>query len=186
MVEIRSLTAISADDLTRLIEGYESEAKYVVAKIEAPAQTVITLQLITLDRPYRRRWEPPEADLLERYRQMPADGFSFGAYDNETLVGLALAEPEAWNNTLRIWEFHIATSHQRRGLGRQLMEAVAKKARAAGLRSLVCETQNTNVPAIQFYRAVGFTLEAIDLSYYTNADLEPSGEVAVFMKRRLF
>ncbi len=42
---------------------------------------------------------------------------------------------------------------------------------------------NTLVPAIDFYRAVGFAVEGIDLSYYTNDDL--NNEVAVFMKRRL-
>jgi ribosomal protein S18 acetylase RimI-like enzyme len=48
----------------------------------------------------------------------------------------------------------------------------------------VCETQDTNQPAIAFYRAVGFEIEAVDLSYYTNHDLA-GGEVAIFMKRKL-
>jgi len=43
--------------------------------------------------------------------------------------------------------------------------------------------QLTLVPAIDFYRAVGFAVEGIDRSYYTNDDL--NNEVAVFMKRRL-
>ena len=64
------------------------------------------------------------------------------------------------------------------------MEALAEKGRAIGLRTIVCETQNTNVPAIEFYRKVGFTVEGIDLSYYTNDDVL-NGEVAVFMKRGL-
>jgi ribosomal protein S18 acetylase RimI-like enzyme len=43
---------------------------------------------------------------------------------------------------------------------------------------ILCETQTTNVPAIDFYRRVGFKLEGIDLSYYSNEDW-PDGEVAV-------
>jgi ribosomal protein S18 acetylase RimI-like enzyme len=54
-----------------------------------------------------------------------------------------------------------------------------------GLRAIICETQNTNVPAIRFYRAVGFGVEGVDISYYTNEDMLPGHTVAVFMKRRL-
>jgi len=53
-----------------------------------------------------------------------------------------------------------------------------------GLRIIVWETQTTNVPAIRAARRLGFQLESIDISYYTNADY-PAGEMAVFMKRRL-
>ena len=45
-------------------------------------------------------------------------------------------------------------------------------------------TQTTNVPAIDFYRKVGFEVDGIDLSYYGNNDVE-AGEVALFMKRKL-
>ena len=62
---------------------------------------------------------------------------------------------------------------------------VAGRAAAAGLRAVVCETQNTNVGAIRFYRRLGFTLDGVDVSHYTNHDMEPGGTVAVFMKRRL-
>lgn len=185
MIAIRPLTAITEADLLRLIRGYTASAKYVVAKTEAGERVTFTLEWVTLARPYVKRWDPPDPELRERYLRMPARGFSFGAYDGETLAGLALAEPQAWNRELWIWEFHVAVEHQRRGLGRRLMEAVAARAHAGGMRCLVVEVQNTNAPAIQFYRAAGFAIEAVDLSYYTNADLEPGGEVALFMKRRL-
>ena len=64
------------------------------------------------------------------------------------------------------------------------MQTLADLARQQGLRVMVCETQSTNVPAIDFYRAVGFEVGGLDLSYYTNDDL-PDGEVAIFMKRKL-
>ncbi len=64
------------------------------------------------------------------------------------------------------------------------MECPAEKARRAGFRAIVCETQNTNATAIKIYRKLGFRLEGIDISYYSNNDY-PDGEIAVFMKRRL-
>lgn len=185
MIAIRPLTAVTEADLSRLIIGYTSTARYAVSKTEAVARTTITLDWVALEQPHVKRWDSPDPELRERYLRMPAMGFSFGAYDGETLAGLALAEPQAWNRELWIWEFHVAVEHQRRGLGRRLMEAVAARARAGGMHCLVVEVQNTNAPAIQFYRAAGFAIEAVDLSYYTNADLEPGGEVALFMKRRL-
>lgn len=69
-----------------------------------------------------------------------------------------------------MWELHVAETHQRRGIGRQLVEALTEKACAAGLRTLVCETQNTNMPAMRSYWKLGFQIEGIDVSYYSNAD----------------
>lgn len=56
------------------------------------------------------------------------------------------------------------------------MKAVEKSAKSAGFRAIGLETQNTNVPAIEFYEKCGFELEGIDLSYYTNHDVT-AGEV---------
>ena len=95
-----------------------------------------------------------------------------------------MAEPRQWNKSLWVWEFHVAETYRRQGIGRQLMDALAQKGHAAGLRTIVCETQNTNVPAIRFYRSVGSNMEGVDLSYYSNDDF-PDGEIAIFMKKRL-
>ncbi len=184
MVEIRPLTSFGDEDLQRLIVGYDSPARYAVSKSESAERTVITLQLVPFECPYVRRWEPPDAELRARYRGLLAEGLSLGAYEGDRLVGLALAERHEWNKTLWVWEFSVAPQHQRQGIGRRMMEALAEKARAAGLRTLLCETQNTNLPAIRFYRALGFTLEGVDLSYYSNEDVQ-AGEVALFMKRKL-
>ncbi len=78
----------------------------------------------------------------------------------------------------------MAEGFRGQGIGKNLMEQAVSLARSAGLRIVVCETQNTNVPAILAYRALGFRVEGVDISYYTNQDY-PDGEVALFMKRRL-
>ncbi len=179
-----SIAQVSPDDLDRLVTGYTSNARFQVSKTESDQQFVLKLTLAPLAQPYHNRYDDPDAETLERYQRMPALGFSFGAYEGEQCVGIALAEPHHWNKSLWVWELHVAGTHQRRGVGRQLVEAFAGKARASGLRTLVCETQNTNVASIHFYQRVGFQIEAIDLSYYTNDDF-PDGEIAVFMKKRL-
>ena len=121
---------------------------------------------------------------MQRYTDALRYGLSLGAYEEEQLVGIVVAEPQGWNRSLWVWEFHVAETHRRQGIGRQMMEELVERGRASGLRIVTCETQNTNVPDIHFYRRAGFNIEGIDLSYYSNDDW-PEGEVAVFMKRRL-
>jgi ribosomal protein S18 acetylase RimI-like enzyme len=181
---IRPLAALTRADLERLIAGYTSVEKYIVTRHETDARVTLQLGLVPLPAPYVKRFDPIDDETVRRYSELARNEFSLGAFDGDGLVGLALAERHAWNNSLWVWEFHIAETHQRRGLGRALMEALIEKARAAGFRIVVCETQNTNVPAIRFYRSLGFSVEGVDLSLYSNDDTRPEGEVAVFMKYR--
>jgi ribosomal protein S18 acetylase RimI-like enzyme len=184
MLEIRPLRTLDGDLPSRLIVGYTSAAVYEVAKVETPEYTRIELQLVQLAQPFVKRYTHLDAPTVQHYGDLATQGHSFGAFVDEQCVGIALAEPQTWNLSLVVQELHVAPAFQGRGVGRRLMDAVASHGHALGMRCLVCETQTTNVPAIQFYRALGFTLDGVDLSFYTNHDRE-RGEVAVFMKRPL-
>lgn len=184
MISIHPLTHLDAVDLTRLITGYVSHAHYQVTASESAGHFGLSLDLVRLSQPYHKRYDPTDDESLARYAELPALGFCFGAYEGETCVGMALAEPMHWNRSLWVWELHVDPAHQRRGIGRRLVDALTERARAAHLRTVVCETQTTNVPAIDFYRSVGFRLEGVDISYYSNEDF-PDGEIALFMKKRI-
>jgi streptothricin acetyltransferase len=184
MVEIRQLNRFNPDDLSHLLTGYTSNAKYKVNKTESQGQITFSLELVPLQQPYIKRWDPIDAVTLAHYQRLPQSGFSFGAFDRQACVGLAITEPQEWNKSLWVLELHVAETHRRNGIGRQLIQTLAEKGHAGGFRTLVCETQNTNLPAIWFYRKMGFNLEGIDLSYYSNDDF-PDGEIALFMKKRL-
>ena len=177
----RTLGTVSAADLARLAGGYISEARYEVAVSEGRGRFAVMWNRVPLPTPFVKRFARP-AEELRRYRRLVRQGWSLGAYDGGTLVGIVLAEPRAWNRSVWIRELGVAASHRRRGIGRRLIAEVFDRARAEGYRVLVCETQATNAPAIDFYRAAGFRLEGLDASYYSNEDLE-RGEVALFMKR---
>jgi ribosomal protein S18 acetylase RimI-like enzyme len=181
MIEIKPLKHLDSSRFHELSAGYVSPAIYQVSKNESDTQTIISMHLKQLDTPYNKHWDP-DSETDTRYRRVIGQGLSLGAYDEERLVGIAIAEKQAWNRTLWVWEFHIAADYRGRGLGRQLMDSLAEVGKKTGCRVMVCETQNTNVPAIRFYRRVGFEVGAIDLSYYTNRDMTDF-EVAVFMKR---
>ena len=182
-MRIRGLVRLSASDLARLAGGYESAARYAVSVSESRDRITFRLVRQPLPGPLVKSFPHPAGE-LRRTRRVIGLKWSLGAYDGGRLVGLALAEPRAWNRSVWVHEFAVAASHRRRGIGTRLMAALARRARAERYRALVCETQSTNAPAIDFYRAVGFRLEGVDVSYYSNEDLE-RGEVAVFMKRRI-
>jgi streptothricin acetyltransferase len=183
MIEIRSLTELALTDLERVASGYSSDSKYVVVYTSAEDRVTLDLQLAILDKPYVKKFEHDD-DTIQRYERVLNDGFSFGAYDGNLLIGLVIGESHEWNRSLWVWEFHVLEAYRNKGIGKRLMKRVAEKAKGAGFRTIVCETQNTNVTAIKVYRKLGFRIEGIDISYYSNDDY-PDGEIAVFMKRSL-
>ena len=169
---IAPLQVIRLAELKTVMTGYTTTEKYTVSKVENDFETHLRLALAQLPQPYTRHFdEEISAEDLERYEQAIKEGLSLGCWQGKRLVGLAIAEIMVM----------ILISVL---LGRQLMDAMADRARQHGLRALQVETQNTNVPAIRFYRQVGYEIEAIDLSYYTNRDVEDY-EVAIFMRRKL-
>lgn len=181
--EIRALETFDAEALKRIADGYLSLERYDVSRTATREWTAITLNLAELDQPYLKQWLW-DADELHHYASVVDEDLSVGAFAGDELIGIGLAERRAWNATLWVWEFHVQREWRRTGVGRRIMEALAQLAQEAGLRAICCETQNTNVPAIDAYRRLGFEIDGIDLSYYTNSDTL-DGEVAIFMKRRL-
>lgn len=181
MPEIRLLPSPDAALLRDLIVGYTSPARYEVSTSETPEITSFELRLVALDPPFVKRYPPLDDDTIGRYRELATGGHAFGAFVGEECVGLALCEPQAWNATLVVHELHVAAPVRGQGIGRRLMAALVEHAHASGMRGLVCETQTTNVPAIQFYRAQGFALVGVDLAFYSNDDRE-RGEIAVFLR----
>jgi ribosomal protein S18 acetylase RimI-like enzyme len=183
-IALPPLAEFPADAFLRIGYGYTSPARWTVRREAAPEAITITTTLEPLVAPYVKRWPYSDEDLRHYAALVAEEGLSWGAYAGETLVGIALGEARAWNRTLWVWELHVAEAFRGRGIGRALVERLAGAGRERGLRVMVCETQNTNAPAIAFYRRVGFELDGIDLSYYSNEDVT-QGEVAFFMKRSL-
>ena len=164
MITIQPLLQLDATDIAQLTT-YVSEGRYVVSYADTPTDTLICLHYIALPEPSIRTYDHFDVKTVQRYTQLCSAGFSFGAYDREQLVGLLIAEAQAWNRSLSVWEFHVAPTHRRAGIGRQLMATAEAKANETGLRTIVCETQNTNATAILVYRKLGFAIEGIDISY---------------------
>ena len=184
MIEIRPLLKLDADDIERVITEHSTQECYRVNYSDSDEQTTFSLQLVSINPPRVGKYHHFDAAELERYAGMLKNGYAFGAYEGDILQGFIIAEAREWNDSVWVWEFHVAGLQRGKGIGRGLMERIIAKAKSDGLRMIFCETQNTNVSAIKAYRKLGFRMEGIDISYYTNNDF-PDGEMAVFMKLRL-
>ena len=88
-----------------------------------------------------------------------------GAFEGDTVVGTSyLHYPMLDNTHLCFAGFLVLPDHQRRGIGRALVDRAGAEARAFGRRTLVAEAyvpSGEDGPALAFARATGFT-EAID------------------------
>lgn len=100
----------------------------------------------------------------------------FAARIGNRTVGWIELGWESWSGRLRVWELLVDPACRGRGLGRALMARARVIAEERGARMIVLETQTCNVPAIRFYRALGFQWLGCDLAHYTDQDVA-RGEV---------
>jgi ribosomal-protein-alanine N-acetyltransferase len=89
-------------------------------------------------------------------------------------AGLVVAPPdEAWVNNMA-----VRRDHQRRGVGRVLLEELLRIGREHGARHTLLEVAADNTPAQALYDAYGFEAIAVRKSYY-----QTSGTDALVMRR---
>jgi len=107
----------------------------------------------------------------------------FVAIEEGAVRGFVATRFEAWNRRLTVWHFYVDAAHRRRGIGRSLLEQAIKAGRRLGAGAAWVETSNRNVPGIDAYRRLGFSLCGFDLTLY---DGTPSaGQFAVYLSRPL-
>ncbi len=96
------------------------------------------------------------------------------AVDGDAIVGyagLAVTDDEGYVQTLG-----VVTTHQRKGIGAQLMTALVDVAAARGARKIGLEVRTDNVGAQELYRRFGFAPVGVRRGYY-----QPSGADALVM-----
>ena len=162
--------------------GYESEYLYEVTRSEMETGIEFKLLLQKLCKPYKKIWIEDEAT-MNRYNLMIEDGISLSVSTGGKTAGVLIAEKRDWNNSAYIEKLHVADEFKRSGIGSSLINKFAQLTAERGFRIIHLETQNTNYPAIQFYRKNGFSITGLDMKLYDG--VENKEEVAIYMTREL-
>lgn len=107
---------------------------------------------------------------------------AYVALEGQTAVGFASTVYHPWNRRQVLWQLYVDRRQRGRGVGRRPTDVIEECALVNGARQLWLETQNTNVPAVRAYRAMGFQLVGLDRTLY---DGDVSNETALYFARTL-
>jgi N-acetylglutamate synthase-like GNAT family acetyltransferase len=97
----------------------------------------------------RKMLDDPTGQILE------PGGDILVAEDDGVAIGCCALIPMP-AGTYELAKMAVSDSHQGRGIGRKLIEAVIARAREMGARRLFLETNGRMAPAIHLYESVGF------------------------------
>ncbi len=102
-----------------------------------------------------RAWNNPEQDIKRKLKVNP-ELFLVGLL-NGKLVATAMGGYEGH----RGWIYYLAVSpdHQRKGLGRQIMEAIEKKLLDMGCPKINIQIRANNNDVVEFYEHIGYKTE---------------------------
>ena len=97
-------------------------------------------------------WNNPHRD-IQRKLQVQPEMFLVGC-SGDTIVATVMAGYDGH----RGWVNYLAVhpKHQRKGLGRRMMNEAESRLRAAGCTKINLQIRGTNTVAIEFYYKVGF------------------------------
>ncbi len=107
--------------------------------------------------------------LFQEYWNNPR---AFGVKDDDgSIIAFLEFDTEEWNNRLIMTQLLVKEECRGKGVGRLLMDFVKDFARREDYRVITLETQNTNVPAIDFYLKCGFVFCGTNIFFYSNDDI---------------
>jgi ribosomal protein S18 acetylase RimI-like enzyme len=102
-----------------------------------------------------------------------------GHSSGNPIVGTGLMWVTNWNKTGYLVELAVGKEHQRKGIGKALVDEFARVAKEKQLRAIIVETQPDNKEGMDFYLTNGFRLCGYNDRYYTNSP-KSSHEIALF------
>lgn len=104
-----------------------------------------------------RPWNDPRKDIERKLRVNP-ELLLVGVLDGE-LVATAMVGYEGhrgWINYLA-----VAPEHQRKGLGRMMMDEAERRLRELGCPKINLQVRSSNRDVIEFYQRIGFSMDDV-------------------------
>lgn len=184
--QIRKLTSI--EELKQsgfdFQSEYESTEIFRPYKVENEDEVVIGMKREKLPSPFKKELVTNIDIDLAWYGEILKKGLSWAFAVDDSVIGFIIIDKYEWNNSLHIVHIEVKPKFRDLGVGKRLLEKAYYQGIDEEVRIISVETQSTNVRAMDFYRRNGYIVDSIDVSLYSNNDLE-TGDVAVFMKRRI-
>ncbi|MBI3901425.1 MAG: ribosomal protein S18-alanine N-acetyltransferase [Nitrosomonadales bacterium] len=110
-----------------------------------------------------------------------ASGYVCKVYENDgAMLGYAVLMPGV--GEVELLDISIAAAHQRKGLGRSLLDATMRIARDLKARRMLLEVRASNAAALGLYSEAGFSRINLRRGYYQSAY---GREDAIVMERIL-
>lgn len=104
-----------------------------------------------------RPWNDPRKDIRRKLKVHP-DLFLVGVIDRQ-VVATAMVGYEGhrgWINYLA-----VEPEHQRKGLGRMMMEEAERRLRALGCPKINLQVRSSNRGVIEFYQRIGYSVDDV-------------------------
>jgi GNAT superfamily N-acetyltransferase len=121
----------------------------------------------------------PIADVFARWARWDV-GF---VADDGAIVGFAAVEYEQWHSRLTLWHLYVVPERRREGIAGALLERVEAYGKKLGAKRVWLETSNINVPGIEAYSRLGYSLCGLDATLYDG--LPYADETAIYLAKLL-
>lgn len=99
-------------------------------------------------------------------QELPRKKLRIGAFDNDTLVGFLIAE-NPFGGVLFVPWLALLSSHQKQGIGTQLLTYIEELALKSGVHSIQLQADERNVP---FYTRNDFEVIGLDKKGFFGTD----------------
>jgi len=182
MIKLKPITRFEELEIFPL-DGYESPISYFLEKSETENSIVFNLAKKERVNNYIKKWDKWINDKDRLIGIISQNNSFFLEYSNE-IIGVAITQKYDWNNTLNIEMIEIKNDFRKMGFGSIIMKEIERIAQNNNVRAITLETQTANGIAIEFYKKNGYNIEGIDISLYSNEDIEKE-EIALIMKKRI-
>ena len=183
MIEIKKLTHLSLELLKTFGDkAYSSDFIYEISRNDLDNVISFKMNLLKQEKTFVKFW--PASDIINNDLERKLNqNNSFGSYETDKLTGFVINDFRKWNNSLWIEMILVKEDCRTRGAGSLLLKATEELAIEKKIRMIELETQNTNVPAIKFYKKNGYEFTGLNISLYDPAVIKD--ETAIFMSKNI-
>ena len=155
-------------DYYELHYSYDTDYHYTVDVKSTAAE----MGMILKREKYAETRHVENTDTLYQDYWTGARAFAVCPDGSDEHIGYVEIATEEWNNRLRMTQLLVKPEYRGKGAGKFLMNFVKELAAEEDYRVIVLETQNCNVPAIDFYLSQGFVFCGGNVYFYSNDDID--------------